>query len=122
MTQDNPQQKKPGEMTPRSPGCRDPRPQTLSGADDFFVTADDPAMHSSQNEQDNRRYAKFARIPCLRHPAYLMPALRLAANFSISPSVILRVSLSASSFPRSVLRTWPRKPAPVSCRRASAAR
>jgi len=30
-----------------------------------IVTADDPDMHSSQNEQDNRRYAKFARIPCL---------------------------------------------------------
>jgi indolepyruvate ferredoxin oxidoreductase alpha subunit len=29
------------------------------------VSADDPAMHSSQNEQDNRRYAKFARVPCL---------------------------------------------------------
>jgi indolepyruvate ferredoxin oxidoreductase alpha subunit len=30
-----------------------------------IVTADDPDMHSSQNEQDNRRYAKFARIPCV---------------------------------------------------------
>jgi len=30
-----------------------------------IITADDPAMHSSQNEQDNRNYAKFARIPCL---------------------------------------------------------
>ena len=30
-----------------------------------IVTADDPAMHSSQNEQDNRTFAKFARIPCL---------------------------------------------------------
>ena len=30
-----------------------------------IVTADDPEMHSSQNEQDNRRYAKFTRIPCL---------------------------------------------------------
>jgi indolepyruvate ferredoxin oxidoreductase alpha subunit len=30
-----------------------------------IVTADDPEIHSSQNEQDNRRYAKFARIPCL---------------------------------------------------------
>ncbi len=30
-----------------------------------IVCADDPAMHSSQNEQDNRRYAKFARVPCL---------------------------------------------------------
>ncbi len=30
-----------------------------------IVSADDPGMHSSQDEQDNRRYAKFARIPCL---------------------------------------------------------
>jgi len=30
-----------------------------------IVSADDPAMHSSQNEQDNRRYCKFARVPCL---------------------------------------------------------
>ena len=30
-----------------------------------IVSADDPAMHSSQNEQDNRRFAQFARVPCL---------------------------------------------------------
>jgi indolepyruvate ferredoxin oxidoreductase alpha subunit len=30
-----------------------------------IVSADDPSMHSSQNEQDNRNYAKFARLPCL---------------------------------------------------------
>lgn len=30
-----------------------------------LVSADDPGMHSSQNEQDNRNYAKFARIPML---------------------------------------------------------
>ncbi len=30
-----------------------------------IVSADDPAMHSSQNEQDNRAFAKFARVPCL---------------------------------------------------------
>ena len=30
-----------------------------------IVTADDPELHSSQNEQDNRRYASFARIPML---------------------------------------------------------
>ena len=35
------------------------------GGDGGFVivTADDPGMHSSQNEQDNRYYAKFAKIP-----------------------------------------------------------
>jgi len=30
-----------------------------------IVTADDPGMHSSQNEQDNRYYAKFAKVPML---------------------------------------------------------
>jgi indolepyruvate ferredoxin oxidoreductase, alpha subunit len=30
-----------------------------------IVSADDPSMHSSQNEQDNRQFAKFARVPCL---------------------------------------------------------
>lgn len=30
-----------------------------------IVTADDPELHSSQNEQDNRNYAKFAKIPML---------------------------------------------------------
>jgi indolepyruvate ferredoxin oxidoreductase alpha subunit len=30
-----------------------------------IVTGDDPGMHSSQNEQDNRYYAKFAKVPML---------------------------------------------------------
>ncbi len=30
-----------------------------------IVSTDDPGMHSSQNEQDNRTLARFARIPCL---------------------------------------------------------
>ncbi|MCP4418131.1 MAG: indolepyruvate ferredoxin oxidoreductase subunit alpha, partial [Chloroflexi bacterium] len=30
-----------------------------------LVTADDPGMHSSQNEQDNRHYARFAKVPML---------------------------------------------------------
>ena len=29
------------------------------------VSADDPGMHSSQDEQDNRNYARFARVPVL---------------------------------------------------------
>ncbi|HQQ40397.1 MAG TPA: indolepyruvate ferredoxin oxidoreductase subunit alpha [Clostridia bacterium] len=33
------------------------------GAGFVIVSADDPDMHSSQNEQDNRRYAPFAKIP-----------------------------------------------------------
>lgn len=40
---------------------------TMTGAEAglVIISADDPGMHSSQNEQDNRAFAKFARIPCL---------------------------------------------------------
>ncbi|MDR3308328.1 MAG: indolepyruvate ferredoxin oxidoreductase, partial [Tannerella sp.] len=31
----------------------------------IIITADDPSMHSSQNEQDNRIYGDFAMIPML---------------------------------------------------------
>lgn len=31
----------------------------------LVISADDPSMHSSQNEQDSRYYAAFAFIPCL---------------------------------------------------------
>lgn len=30
----------------------------------IVISADDPGMHSSQNEQDNRYYARFAGYPC----------------------------------------------------------
>jgi indolepyruvate ferredoxin oxidoreductase alpha subunit len=35
------------------------------GAGPVVVSADDPGMHSSQNEQDNRLYARFAGLPLL---------------------------------------------------------
>ncbi len=35
------------------------------GAGLVIVSADDPGMHSSQNEQDNRYYARFAGVPLL---------------------------------------------------------
>jgi indolepyruvate ferredoxin oxidoreductase alpha subunit len=31
----------------------------------LIVTADDPELHSSQNEQDNRHYARFAKLPMI---------------------------------------------------------
>jgi len=49
-----------------------------------IVSADDPSMHSSQNEQDNRQFARFARIPCL-DPADSQEAHDLAkAAFALS--------------------------------------
>ena len=35
------------------------------GAGLLLICADDPFCHSSQNEQDSRRYAQFASVPCL---------------------------------------------------------
>ena len=40
----------------------------------MLVTADDPELHSSQNEQDNRNFAKFAKVPMLE-PADSQEAL-----------------------------------------------
>ena len=37
------------------------------------VSADDPGMASSQNEQDNRRYAVAAGIPCSSPPISRRP-------------------------------------------------
>jgi indolepyruvate ferredoxin oxidoreductase, alpha subunit len=61
-----------------------------------IVSADDPSMHSSQNEQDNRQFAKFARIPCL-DPVDSQDAHDLAlAAFDISEQfdtpVLLRMT------------------------------
>jgi indolepyruvate ferredoxin oxidoreductase, alpha subunit len=61
-----------------------------------IITADDPDMHSSQNEQDNRRYAKFARIPCLEpsdsQEAKDMVAAALAISEQFDTPVFLRLT------------------------------
>jgi len=54
-----------------------------------IVTADDPELHSSQNEQDNRRYAAFARVPMLEPTNsqealdYTREAFELSERFDI---------------------------------------
>lgn len=54
-----------------------------------IITADDPELHSSQNEQDNRRYASFARIPMLEPSnsqealEYTREAFELSERFDI---------------------------------------
>lgn len=53
------------------------------------AVADDPGMHSSQNEQDSRVLADFARVPCLepadQHEAYAMTreAFDLSERFHV---------------------------------------
>ncbi len=60
------------------------------------VAADDPSMHSSQNEQDSRFYANFAFIPCLepsnQQEAYDMAryAYHLSEEFGVP--VLMRLT------------------------------
>ena len=49
-----------------------------------LVTADDPELHSSQNEQDNRNFAKFAKVPMFE-PADSQEALEFTRlGFAVS--------------------------------------
>jgi indolepyruvate ferredoxin oxidoreductase alpha subunit len=73
-----------------------------------LAVADDPGMHSSQNEQDSRFYADFARVICLepanQQEAYEMTreAFDLSERFEI-PVMIRLVTRLAHS--RTVVRT-----------------
>ncbi len=77
------------------------------GGDGGFVivTADDPGMHSSQNEQDNRYYAKFAKIP-LVEPSdsqeakdYVGEALRISEEFGTPVLFRLTTRISHAKSP-----------------------
>ncbi|KLU61245.1 indolepyruvate ferredoxin oxidoreductase [Peptococcaceae bacterium CEB3] len=60
------------------------------------VSADDPGMHSSQNEQDNRHYASFAKIPMLEpsdsQEAKDMVGLALTISERFDTPVLLRIT------------------------------
>ena len=77
------------------------------------VVADDPGMHSSQNEQDSRFYADFARVLCLEpanhQQTYEMSraAFELSERFQI-PVLLRLVTRLAHS--RSPVTTWPAEP------------
>lgn len=90
-----------------------------------LVTADDPELHSSQNEQDNRNYAKFAKIPMLE-PADSQECLdytRLAFEISerFDTPVFLRTTTRISHSKSIVHTSKPVTglPAPVFERKAS---
>ncbi|MGE5553630.1 MAG: indolepyruvate ferredoxin oxidoreductase subunit alpha [Betaproteobacteria bacterium] len=64
------------------------------------VTADDPGLHSSQNEQDNRHYARMAKIPCVE-PADSQEAkdfttLAFALSEEFDTPVLLRTTTRVS--------------------------
>ena len=61
----------------------------------IVLAADDPSMHSSQNEQDSRFYAKFAMIPAFepsnQQEAYDMMKTAFEYSEAIKEPVVLRI-------------------------------
>lgn len=62
----------------------------------IVVSADDPSMHSSQNEQDSRFYAKFTMIPILepsnQQEAYDMAYYGFELSEKLNVPVMLRIT------------------------------
>jgi len=75
-----------------------------------LAVADDPGMHSSQDEQDSRFYAEFAMIPCLeptnQQEAYEMTreAFDLSERFQLPVMIRITTRLAHS---RAGVRTQP---------------
>jgi len=83
---------------------------TLGGL--VVTVADDPSMHSSQNEQDSRSYAKFAMIPCLepsnQQEAYEMLNYGLSYSEEKRVPVLLRITTRLAHSRANVILTDPR--------------
>lgn len=79
----------------------------------IFLVADDPSMHSSQNEQDSRFYGKFAMIPILepsnQQQAYDMVhyGFDLSEKFQIPVMIRITTRLAHS---RSAVERKPARP------------
>lgn len=76
----------------------------IAGANGGLIVsvADDPSMHSSQNEQDSRFYAEFALIPCIepstQQEAYQAPeyAFDLSERYRVPVMIRLTTRLAHS--------------------------
>ncbi len=79
-----------------------------------FAVADDPGMHSSQDEQDSRFYADFAMVPCLEpttaQEAYDMTREAFEISERFRKPVILRL-VTRLSHSRAVVE--PKEPRPA---------
>ena len=70
----------------------------ITGANGGLVVtaADDPSMHSSQNEQDSRVYGKFAFVPVLepsnQQEAYEMTRYGFALSETVGSPVLMRIT------------------------------
>ena len=73
-----------------------------------FVSADDPGQHSSQNEQDNRNYARFAKVlllePSNSQECYDMARAAYELSERLNTTVMLR-STTRISHAKSLVET-----------------
>jgi indolepyruvate ferredoxin oxidoreductase alpha subunit len=80
-----------------------------------IVNADDPGLHSSQNEQDNRHYARFAKVPmlepCDSQEAKDMVGLALDLSEQFDTPVILRTT-TRTSHAKTIVELGDRKALP----------
>jgi len=74
----------------------------------IIVSADDPSMHSSQNEQDSRFYGKFAFVPCFepsdQQEAYDMVFDAFEVSEKYKLPVLLRITTRLAHSRASVKR------------------
>ncbi|MDR2882985.1 MAG: indolepyruvate ferredoxin oxidoreductase [Alistipes sp.] len=80
------------------------------------VAADDPSMHSSQNEQDSRFYGRFAFVPLFEPSSQQEAYDMVRAGFELSESVRLPVLLRITTrmaHSRAVVTTAPPAPGPA---------
>ncbi len=75
----------------------------------IVTVADDPSMHSSQNEQDSRFYAKFAMIPvlepCNQQEAYEMAFKGFELSEKYRVPVLMRITTRLSHSRSGVVRS-----------------
>ena len=66
----------------------------------LVVAADDPSMHSSQNEQDSRYYAQFVMVPCIeptnQQEAYELAPYAFELSESMQTPVVIRLTTRLS--------------------------
>ncbi|MDR1402238.1 MAG: indolepyruvate ferredoxin oxidoreductase [Tannerellaceae bacterium] len=84
----------------------------------IIITADDPSMHSSQNEQDNRVYGNFAMIPMLepsnQQEAYDMAYDGFELSEKLGYPVLLRITTRMAHSRSGVVRRPAKEQHPMS--------
>ncbi|MBM4395013.1 MAG: indolepyruvate ferredoxin oxidoreductase [Deltaproteobacteria bacterium] len=82
-----------------------------------ICVADDPGMHSSQDEQDSRHYAKFALIPCLephdQQEAYDMTLAAFDLSEEVGLPVMVRIVTRLAHSRSDVVAGTPRPQNPL---------